>query len=73
MSLFSRIIRRRGIPDPLPEVEALSTSVAALKEVVETLTRQRGTYAESAVTVEDLVDLGIIVRRPNGQFIKKPD
>ena len=73
MSLFSRIIRRRGIPDPLPEVEALNSSVAALKEVVETLTRQRREYAESAVTVEDLVDLGIIERRPNGRFIKKPD
>lgn len=73
MSLFSRIIRRRGIPDPLPEVEALQTSVAALKEVVETLTRQRGQVSDSAVTVEDLVDLDIIVRRPKGRFIKKPD
>lgn len=72
MSLFSRIIRRRGIPDPMPDLNALTESVAATKEVVETLTRQRGTFAESAVTVEDLVDLGIIERRSNGRFIKKP-
>lgn len=73
MSLFSRIIRRRGIQEPLPEINALTESVSALKEVVETLTRQRGEYAESAVTVEDLVDLGIIERRSNGRFIKSPD
>lgn len=73
MSLFSRIIQRRGIQEPMPDLNALTESVAALKEVVETLTRQRGNFAESAVTVEDLVDLGIIQRRSNGRFIKTPD
>jgi hypothetical protein len=62
MTITTNIHKYRGIPEPSPEVHSLYQTVAALKEVVETLTRQRGYISESAVTVEDLIELGIITR-----------
>ena len=48
----------RAIPDPRPDVESLYRTVVALKELVETLTRQRQDVSSSAVTVDDLYNSG---------------
>jgi hypothetical protein len=50
----------RGIPEPGPSIEELQDTVAALQEIVETLIRQRGKVETSAVTVADLVKLGLV-------------
>lgn len=42
-----------GVPDPRPNVEALVRSVAALKEQVEILNRERGYVDDSAIRVSD--------------------
>jgi hypothetical protein len=49
-----------AVPFPLPEPKALQASVAALKEGLEVLSGQRGTPDNRALTVQDLVDLGLI-------------
>jgi hypothetical protein len=50
-----------GIPDPSRSVEGMFETVQTLKQVAETLTGQRrGSRANSAVTWQDLVDLGLI-------------
>lgn len=59
-----------AVPDPISDVNSLRLSVLALKEGQEILTRQRGTRSTSAVTWDDLVDLGLITpaqvpRTPN--------
>ncbi len=53
-------IRYPSVPSPTLDVASLREAVAALKEVVEILTQQRGLPANSAVTWQDLVNLGII-------------
>jgi hypothetical protein len=44
----------RAIPDPDENIESLHTTVAALKEAVEMLLRQRGTQGDSAFLVREL-------------------
>ena len=46
----------RAIPEPGNDLESLRATVEALREVVETLSRQRGNVGDSAVTVDDLYD-----------------
>jgi hypothetical protein len=48
------------IPDPTTDPNALRVTSMALKESVEILTQQRGTRSLSAVTWQDLVELGLI-------------
>lgn len=48
----------RAIPEPSPDLESLFKTVSAMKELLETLTRQRGDSLQSAVTVDDLHRLG---------------
>ena len=62
MSINLNTNRYRGIPEPLVDADSLYNTVAALKEVVETITRQRGKVTDSAVTVEDLIELKLIKR-----------
>lgn len=50
-----------GIPDPSRSVDGLFETVTTMKQAVETLAGQRrGSRAESAVTWNDLVNLGLI-------------
>lgn len=49
-----------GSPTLEPTVESLYTTVLALQEAVEILARQRGYVADSAITVNDLLSLGIL-------------
>lgn len=50
-----------GIPDPSRSVEGMFETVTTMKQVTETLTGQRrGSRPQSAVTWQDLVDLGLI-------------
>jgi hypothetical protein len=49
------------IPDPSADPVALRSTALALKETAEILTRQRGDRAKSAVTWDDLVELGLIL------------
>lgn len=49
------------IPDPSTDPEALRRSDLAMKETLEIMTGVRGNRFDSAVTWQDLVDLGIIV------------
>lgn len=52
--------RYPAIPEALPELEGLTMAVRELKQAVEILTQQRKPYNLSAVTWQDLVDLGLI-------------
>lgn len=53
--------RLPGIPDPSRSVDGLFDTITTMKQAVETLGGQRiGSRAESAVTWQDLVDLGLI-------------
>jgi len=47
-----------AIPEPQPNIESLYRTVLVMKELLETLTRQRGNSLYSAVTVEDLYKTG---------------
>lgn len=49
-----------AIPEPFAEINSVRSTSAALKEAVEILTQQRGSRANSAVTWQDLVNLGLI-------------
>lgn len=49
------------IPDPAADTVALRSTALALKETAEMLTRQRGDRSLSAVTWQDLVELGLIL------------
>jgi len=49
-----------SVPAPTVDIASLRESCAALKEVVEILTQQRGSTLNSAVTWQDLVNLGLI-------------
>lgn len=49
-----------SIPEPRPEPNVLAECMRAVKQIAEVLTRQRGKPAQSAVTWQDLVDLGLI-------------
>ena len=53
-------IRYGAIPEPQADVESLRQTVAALKQAVEVLIRQRKPVLAGAVTWGDLVDLGLI-------------
>lgn len=53
--------RLPGIPDPARSVDGMFETVTTMKQAVETLAGQRrGSRGESAVTWQDLVDLGLI-------------
>lgn len=53
--------RLPGIPDPSRSVDGMFDTLTTMKQAVETLGGQRrGSRAESAVTWQDLVDLGLI-------------
>jgi len=54
--------RYPAIPDPGNTPEGVREAVKAMKQSVETLTRQRGLgrKVDAAVTWQDLVDLGLI-------------
>jgi hypothetical protein len=54
-------VRYPAIPHPTADPAALQKSVLALKEIAETLTQQRGDRSLSAVTWQDLVNLGLIL------------
>lgn len=49
-----------AIPHPHPDVKSLHTTMLALKEAVEVLTKQRGNPSNSSVVWNDLVALGIV-------------
>ena len=53
-------VRYPSIPAPSADPVNLRTCVLALKEVSETLTLQRGSPLDAAVTWQDLIDLGLI-------------
>jgi hypothetical protein len=53
-------IKYPAIPYPVEDLASLRSATAALKEVVEIITQQRGSVANSAVTWQDLVNLGLI-------------
>ena len=52
--------RYPSISEPTTDTNSLRESVLSTKESLEILTRQRGDPAMSAVTWQDLVDLGFI-------------
>lgn len=57
-----------GIPDPSRSADGMFETVVTMKQAVETLAGQRrGSRGQSAVTWDDLVDLGLIeaVQVPN--------
>jgi hypothetical protein len=54
-------VRYPSIPNPTADVTALRSSGIAMKETLEILTQQRGNPLMSAVTWQDLVDLGLIL------------
>lgn len=49
-----------AIPDPFTDLGSVQNTAAALKEGFEILTKQRGRKMYSAVTWEDLLNLGLI-------------
>lgn len=49
-----------GSPTLEPTVESLYEVVRALQETVEILCRQRGYKVDSAVTIDDLIYLGLL-------------
>ena len=49
-----------GISQPIADVQSLVTVVNQLKQSVESLGGLRGTSLERAVTLEDLVNLGLV-------------
>ena len=49
-----------SIPDPQPTLEGLQTIVQAIKNNVEILTWQRAPTAAHAVSLQDLLDLGLL-------------
>jgi len=50
-----------GIPDPSRSVDGMFETVTTMKQVMETMAGQRrGSRPQSAVTWQDLVDLGLI-------------
>lgn len=49
-----------AITEPTTNPESLRSSILNLKESVEIVTRQRGDKAMSAVTWNDLVELGLV-------------
>lgn len=49
-----------AIPDPVAEINSVRDTAAALKETSEILTQQRGNRNLSAVTWQDLLDLGLV-------------
>jgi hypothetical protein len=49
-----------AVPEPVAEINSVRSTCAALKEGQEILTRQRGDRTLSAVTWQDLLDLGLI-------------
>ena len=50
------------IPSPIAETHSLHSAVVALKELTEGLAGHRGTLSDIAVTWQDLIDLGLIVK-----------
>jgi len=59
--------KRHGIATPTNEPASLRRSLLDLKSAVEEITRQRGNVGDSAVTVKDLIKLGLM--SPHQQYI----
>jgi hypothetical protein len=49
-----------AIPHPRQDIESLHRTVTALKEAVEALANVRGKPADSAITWQQLINLGIV-------------
>lgn len=49
-----------AIPNPTPDPKILQATASALKEAVEVLAGQRGAGLERAVTLNDLIRLGLV-------------
>lgn len=49
-----------AIPEPRPDIVSLTSTALATKQAVEILARQRKPILASAVTYQDLIDLGLI-------------
>ena len=55
-----------AIPEPQPgDSDSIHNTILVIKENLEVLTRQRGTYFQSAATVEDLLKLGVVASNVN--------
>lgn len=57
---MSRRRPQQTIPDPLTTLVSLQASVAAMKELVESMAGQRGGLDDICVTWQELIDLGLI-------------
>jgi hypothetical protein len=53
--------RYPSIPEPQPDVENLLATVQALKETIEVLTGQRGLAPRRVATMQDLIDMALII------------
>lgn len=51
---------KHGLPSPTADPENLRAAVEALRSAVQELMRQRGDMMDSAVTIRDLIQLGLI-------------
>lgn len=51
---------KHGLPSPTADPENLRAAVEALRSAVQELMRQRGDMMDSALTVRDLVSLGLV-------------
>jgi len=56
-----KLNRRVSIPEPLQEIGSLRATALATKELVESLAGQRGDPRNTAVTWQDLIDLGLVI------------
>jgi hypothetical protein len=55
-----RKLLRQAIPEPFENLPSLRAAVLATKEMVETLSGQRGRVDDMAVTWGDLLRLGLV-------------
>jgi len=60
MAQVTNVPKYPAINEPTTDAASLRDSVLSLKETTEMLTRQRGDPAVSAITWQDLVNLGLI-------------
>jgi hypothetical protein len=56
-------IRRRAIPDVLPNIDSHNNALKALAEGYQQLSGQRGVPLGWAVTFGDLVDMGLVTEQ----------
>lgn len=58
--LYKPIRKPPAIPDPIPTIDSLMETVAALKQAVEILLGQTGGKREAAVRWQELINIGMI-------------